>query len=58
VIPEVRRSTLLVLQNSLGRALVVDDLLDRLRALGTVDDSVADALRRDIEQMGPAKDCP
>lgn len=51
VTPEVRRSTLTVLQNALGRKLTADDLLDRLWTLGTVHDAVVEALRRDIERL-------
>jgi hypothetical protein len=56
VTPEVRRATLTVLENSLGRKLTADDLLDQLKAVGTVDDAVADALRGDIERLRAERD--
>jgi hypothetical protein len=46
-----RMIALVFLQRSLGRSLVPADLLDRLKPIGPVEDAVAEALRRDIEEM-------
>jgi hypothetical protein len=51
VIPEVRRATLILLENSLGRKLTPADLLNRLKTAGSVDDAVAEAVRGDIDRL-------
>jgi hypothetical protein len=52
VMPEVRLSTLRVIQNTLCRDLLLTDLLNPLRALDPVDDAVATALQQDIGRLG------
>ena len=51
VTPELRRATLLLLENSLGRPLTAGDLLDRLKRVGPIDDAVAAAVHHDVERL-------
>lgn len=56
VIPDARWATLGLLQNSLGRKLTADDLLNQLKPAGPIDDAVADAVRSDIDRLKSGSD--
>jgi hypothetical protein len=53
VIPEVRLATLSVIQKTFGWSLTADSLLEKLKAVGEVDNAVANVLRRDIDRLEP-----
>ena len=51
VTPALRLATLAMLQKSLGRKLTPEDILDRLKTVGPIDDAVANAVSSDIERL-------
>jgi hypothetical protein len=52
--PEARRGNLSVLQDLLGRTLTGEDLLERMRTVGTFEEVVAEAIQRDVAIFNPA----
>jgi hypothetical protein len=48
-----RRIALTTIQNTLGRKLTPQELLDRLKLAGPVEEAIADTVRRDVERLAP-----